>query len=370
MICRKAAVVSSTTPLRIAVTAFLAVMLPCVLCSRADAQKSKSSSSSAPAPRAAAPAAKTTTSSASHSTNGASGGSHTGATDAMHSGSGSASRPAVGTTRTENGGTLTRTASGKEISKSPTGQVTSVKTAEGHEAKFDSHGSVKEVHANGVTVSRGPNGTRRTEVEREDHSRLVAYGHGRGYVQHEYTYGGHRYYSRAYYYHGGYYRGYYHPYYYHGVYLAGYMPVYYYPPVYFGWAYTPWGEPVAYGWGWGGYPWYGYYGAYFAPYPVYPSAAYWLTDYTVGASLAEAYAATEAGDSAHLHTLDPGHLVYASYDTGTATPAMTKEVKDAVADQIKLILALAQKTADPNKAGYAGLDALLADGKPHVFIAS
>ena len=41
-------------------------------------------------------------------------------------------------------------------------------------------------------------------------------------------------------------------------------------------------------------PWYGYYGDYFAPYPVYPSAAFWLTDYMIAASLQDAYAAQAA----------------------------------------------------------------------------
>ena len=73
-----------------------------------------------------------------------------------------------------------------------------------------------------------------------------------------------------------------------------YTPAFYYPPAYYGWAYNPWVVPVVYpvaAWGWGAAPWYGYYGAYFAPYPVYPSAAYWLADYLVAASLANAYAA-------------------------------------------------------------------------------
>ena len=209
-------------------------------------------------------------------------------------------------------------------------------------------------------------------MERADHSRFVAYGHGRGYIEHRYEYGGHPYYARAYYYHGAYYRGYYRGYYYHGAYLYGYRPAYYYPPVYYGWAYNPWPAPVPYAWGWGPAPWYGYYGAYFQPYPVYPSAAYWIVDYMVAASLAEAYAAGAASNAAELHPINPAHLIYASYDpaTGTTSPAMTKEVKDAVADEIKLELAAGQKTTDPAASNSGTLESLLADGKPHVFVAS
>jgi hypothetical protein len=103
---------------------------------------------------------------------------------------------------------------------------------------------------------------------------------------------------------------------------------------------------------------------------VYPSAAFWIVDYMVAASLAEAYAAGAA--SAELHPVNPAHLIYASYDpdTGTTSPTMTKEVKDAVADEIKLELAAGQKTTDPAASKSGTLESLLADGKPHVFVAS
>jgi hypothetical protein len=87
----------------------------------------------------------------------------------------------------------------------------------------------------------------------------------------------------------------------------------------------------------------------------------------VGASLAGA-----ASNAADLHSVDPAHLIYASYDpaTGTTLPTMTKEVKDAVADEIKLELAAGQKTADPGASNSGSLESLMADGKPHVFVAS
>src|SRR5208283_181310 len=127
------------------------------------------------------------------------------------------------------------------------------------------------------------------------YSQRAYYNHnGRTYVQRTYVYGG-RSYAYAYrsYYYGGY------PYY-------GYAPGYYYGPAYYGWAYNPWPAPVYYGgWGWAGQPWYGYYGGYYAPYPVYPSAAFWLTDFFVAASLQAAYAAGQqsaaANENGELH---------------------------------------------------------------------
>ena len=367
MSCTK---INGTSP-RFAI-ALLAVFLPLSMVAGAQAKK-PAAPAAKPAAPAAKPSAKPSTTTAGHSTTTTAG--HPTTTTGAHPGSGTGAGGGKTTTaavKAPPGGSVHSTANGGSVAKNSKGQVTAYKGANGHEAKFDSKGHVSEVHANGMTVRRGPDGMRRTEMVRGDH-RVVAYGHGRGYVEHRYEYGGHRYYSRAYYYHGGYYRGYYHPYYYGGVQVFGYMPAYYYPPVYYGWAYNPWPAPVAYGWGWGAAPWYGYYGAYFAPYPVYPSAAYWLADYMVAASLADAYAASAAsGDSAQLRHINPARLVYASYnpDTGTTSPTMTKEVKDAVSDEIKLELALAQKTTDPASGSTSNLETLLSDGKPHVFVAS
>jgi hypothetical protein len=328
----------------------------------------------APAPKSAAPAkpAAPAKTSAPAKSSGAAGHTNTSTNTTHPGGTHETTAPKTATVKAPPGGHVQQTQHGT-VAKDSSGHVTAFKGNNGHEASFSKNGQVKEVHAGNVSVRRGPGGERRTEVEREDHSRVVAYGHGRGYVEHRYDYGGRHYYARGYYYHGGYYRGYYHGYCcYNGVYLYGYSPAYYYPPVYYGWAYNPWPAPVPYAWGWGAAPWYGYYGAYFAPYPVYPSAAFWIVDYMVAASLAEAYAAAAANAAAGVHLADPPRLIYASYDpaTGATSPTMTKEVKDAVADEIKLELAAGQKTADPSAGNSGTIDALFADGKPHVFVAS
>jgi hypothetical protein len=352
------------------------VLLAAVSWSVASAESQKkapASKPSAPAPKPAATKPSTPAGGHSATTGGANGGHTTTGGAASHS---QAPHSTTSTVKAPPGGHVQQTKNGGTVAKNSRGQVTAYKGANGSEAKFGSNGKVTEVHSkvggNDVTVRRGPGGVRRTEVVRADHSRVVAYGHGHGYIEHRYEYGGHPYYARGYYYNGGYYRGYYHPYYYNGVYLTGYMPAYYYPPVYYGWAYNPWPAPVAYGWGWGAAPWYGYYGAYFAPYPVYPSAAFWIVDYMVAASLAEAYAAAVASASGGAPQINPARLVYASYDpaTDTTSPTMTKEVKDAVADEVKLELAAGQKTADPASGKAGSLEELLADGKPHVFVAS
>jgi hypothetical protein len=123
------------------------------------------------------------------------------------------------------------------------------------------------------------------------------------------------------------------------------MPAYYYPPAFYGWAYNPWPAPAPYVWGWGAALWYGYYGAYFRPYPVYPSAAYWLTDYMVAASLQEAYAAGVAAgqSSAELRDTKP-RLIFTSYDPATDT---TSPVTRAVVPRLHRSGAVAQSDAVP-----------------------
>ncbi len=283
------------------------------------------------------------------------------------------------TTHGPGGTTTTRAANGSAITKGPNGRVTSYKGANGSEAKFGSNGRVKEVKANGMTIHHGPTGTRRVTVDRPDHSRLVSEGHGRGYIQKPYMYHGHAYVNRTYYRNGVAYRGYYRPYYYHGVYLQGYAYPYYYPAAYYGWAYNPWATPVAYGWGWGGAPWYGYYGGYFAPYPVYPAPSYWLTDYLIAASLTEAYQAGVAAGAAQQGRMNEpnsrggAHLVLASWSPngmpGGAAPALTPEVKKAIAEELERDIAAeeaAAKSGGGDDAPSAGLT--LDDGKPHVFV--
>jgi hypothetical protein len=149
--------------------------------------------------------------------------------------------------------------------------------------------------------------------------------------------------------------------------LNVYAPGYYYHPAFYGWAYNPWAAPIAFGWGWGGSPWYGYYGGYFQPYPVYPSASYWLTDYIISQNLQAAYAAhQEAGE------------VDGAQSAAGGPPALTPDVKQQIADEVKGQLALenaeAQQTAqhqdvDPASSGIARILADVSAGHAHVFVA-
>jgi len=236
-------------------------------------------------------------------------------------------------------------------------------TSNGSSVATRSNGRVSDVHdANrNMSIHNNLNGGRRVSVTRADGSRVVAQRGGRGYVQHPYSYHGRDYGRRTYYDHGRYYDRYYSSYYYRGGYLDVYAPAYYYGPGFYGWAYNPWAVPVVYPWGWAGNPWYGYYGAYFTPYAVYPSAAFWLTDYLVAASLQSAYAAQV--EAAQTAALDPN-----------AAP-MTPEVKKMIADEVQRQVALENQEAQQNAQkqdidpASSGISRMLSDNQPHVFVA-
>jgi hypothetical protein len=272
----------------------------------------------------------------------------------------------------------------------------------GGKATFRKNGQVRSIHTkNGMTINHGMHGGRRIESVHNGR-RVVSVGRHGGYSQRAYYRHGGREYSQRTYYRGGHYYAYgYRNYNYGGYPYYGYAPSYYYGPAYYGWAYNPWPAPVSYGWGWGGQPWYGYYGPYFQPYPVYPTAAFWLTDFLLSASLQAAYAAQQEGDNglllppqmgpqtsdeiASLWTSDPLiaanlEAAYGQYMMGAAAPAASKggstqipaDVKQAIADQMKQEIA-AEKEAAANAskdASSTGEVPAALDPKIRIFVVS
>ena len=250
------------------------------------------------------------------------------------------------------------TASHANAAHTPPGKSVSLKG--GGSAHVRPNGQIRSVNKNGMHIEHGMHGGR-TVMSTHNGARIVSNGRGRGgYVQRAYvTRGGRSYYSRTYYYHGGYRSGVYQGYYYGGHPYYGYYPAYYYRPAYYGWAYNPWPAPVAYGWGWGGAPWYGYYGAYYQPYPVYPSAAFWLTDYLLAASLQAAYAAQAESSEGWLLHPDAGDGTLVASLLGVApavaeTAKLSPEVKKDLAEEVKALLAAEQAEAGKGKSSSGG----------------
>ena len=246
----------------------------------------------------------------------------------------------------------------------PKGSNTSV-TRNGGAITRRPGGKVSDVHdpKRGMDIHHNLNGNRSILVEHPDHSRIYGERGRPGYVQRPYSYHGHDFGRRAYFYHGHEYSRFYHGYGYRGVYLNVYAPGVFFHPGFYGWAYNPWVAPIHFGWGWGGAPWYGYYGGFFAPYPVYPSAAFWLTDYLVAQDLQAAYAAhQEAGEAAPAPS------------EGGGPPALTPDVKQEIADEVKAQIALENQESQQNAQnqdidpGSSGIARMLSDGHKHVFV--
>ena len=238
-------------------------------------------------------------------------------------------------------------------------------TSNGVAVRTRPNGRLSDVHdpGRGLDVHRGLNGNRAISVERADHSRVFAERGRPGFVQRPYSFRGHDFARRTYFYHGREYSHLYHGYAYRGVYMNVYAPGFYYRPAFYGWAYNPWAMPIAFGWGWGADPWFGYYGYYFQPYPVYPSAAYWLTDYMISSDLQTAYAAhQEAGE------------VDGAPPSAGGPPELSLDVKQQIADEVRAQLALENQEAQQNTQQQdidptsSGIARMITDGRPHVFV--
>jgi hypothetical protein len=228
-------------------------------------------------------------------------------------------------------------------------------------------GGVRDIHdeRRGINLHNGLHGERHISVERADHSRIYAERGRPGYIQRGYSFHGHDFERRAYFYHGRaydrFYRGYeYRP----GLRLSIYAPARYYRPGFYGWAYNPWYAPVVYPWGWAGNPWYGYYGFYFSPAPAYPTASLWLTDYMIAQDLQAQYQAQQEA-----------HLQLNGYPPAGGSPALDPTIKQMIADEVRGQLALENAEAQQTAAGQdvdpasSSIARLMSDGKPHVFVA-
>jgi hypothetical protein len=317
-------------------------------------------------------------------------------TSTMHGGTNANARPGTaGNMAGRNASTApghTGNAMGNAAHNGPAGHMAPNRTPPGHQvslrgggtASIRPNGQIRSISRNGMQIQHGMHGGR-TIVSTHNGARVVTTGHNGGYVQRNYVVrNGNTYVSRTYVVNNVTYTSVYRSYSYGGYCCYyGYAPAYYWHPVYYGWAYNPWPAPVYYGWGWAPEPWYVYYGPYYyAPYPVYPSAAFWITDWMIAASLQASYAATvEVGQ---LDPLGPDFPLVAGLGRIPVAPdasknvVLTKEVKDQLAEEIKTQLAADQADASKPKssggnssgAGQASSSGTLPalDPKWHTFV--
>ena len=246
--------------------------------------------------------------------------------------------------RDNRGGTIYKAPNGSEFHTGNKGQLTSLRTRGGAEARFGADGGVRSIHSGGMVINHGPRGGRIVETHLSGGGRVVVVGAHRGFVERPFEHGGRPYMRRTYVYGGHPYAVVYRGYHYRGLAYYGYVPPYYYAPAFYGWAYNPWAVPVSWRWGWAADPWYGYYGYYFRPYPVYPYPALWLTDFLLAETLRAGYEA-QAPANAQAEAAAPA--VYVSKDTNANGAALTPETKQAIADEVKVQLAAEQAAANP-----------------------
>lgn len=247
-------------------------------------------------------------------------------------------------------GTVTTLPSGHAVVRTPTGQQYGVRpngtlasySAQNSRATFSPAGHVQTLHTATLDVTRGVHGDRTVVERRPGAATVVSFGRG-GYVERPYEHDGRRLVQRTWVVDNRRTTYVYTSYRYHDLILVNYQPRVVYVPAYYGWAYYPWQRPVAYySWGWTSAGWYRGESAYFVVAPVYPSAAVWLTDYVLGATLQMAYTVQAPPPDSYgaqqdyveyverPDSPDAGDVAYAPAPT-----PITPDLKDALADQVQ-----------------------------------
>ncbi len=236
---------------------------------------------------------------------------------------------------------------------------------DGHYIQKRADGGIRELHdaKHGMDIHHGLAGGMRVTVERKDHTRLVAEQGRPGYVERPYTYLGRDFARRNFYYQGKTYSSYYRGYRYNGIQMKVYAPYRYYSTAFYGWLFNVWGFVFVYDWDWADEAWVGFDRGYFIPSPNYSSASLWLTDYLLSSELAVAYEMRRVNGT--LPTVAAA---------ATTAPAITAEVKQKIANEIKAQIQLENyesKTIAQDKdldAGPSSIAHAYGDGRTHVFV--
>jgi len=208
-------------------------------------------------------------------------------------------------------------------------------TRSGGAVRYRPNGRLSDVHdpRRGLDVHRGLNGNRRIYAERPDHSRIYGERGRRGYVQHPYSYHGHDFARRSYFYHGRAYSRFYHGYEFRGRHLDVYAPGVFYRPAFYGWAYNN------------------------------NNASQWLTNYVESQDMQTANAAQQ--ESGEVDGASGGMS-----GSQALPPDVQQQVNEEVKGQVSLENMEAQQNAQsqaPDPAS-SGIERMLTDGHKHVFV--
>lgn len=246
---------------------------------------------------------------------------------------------------------------------------------------FDKQGKVSSIHTASMDIHNGAHGQRTIISHRADGSKVVSTGRHSGYVERNVVMNNRSYVQRTTVINQ---RVYTRTFLANGFGGVAFVPPAFFAPGFYGWAYYPWAAPISFTWGWFGAPWYA--GPYFVASPRYPSAAFWLTDYMIGETLATAYQLHHdaagfddvsddmSGDGSAADLTDAGTSADGDSAPETAradaTTPITAELKAELAEEIRQQLTNDNAEAtNPSQASFDMLPAALSTPN-HVFVVS
>ena len=271
---------------------------------------------------------------------------------------------------------------GRQYGIRPDGSISSYRDST-KTVSFTHSGKVSSLRTANLEVRHSANGQRTVISRRADNINLISTGAHSGYVERNVVVGNQTYIQRTTVINNRIVTNHYVGFAYGGVAMARLVTPVFYAPAFYGWAFYPWVAPIHFTFGWFGAPWYIGPNPYFVPYPVYPGAAFWLTDYMIGETLAEAYEMhaeaelarnriedypSDADDStiADAEDADPVDTVSAP-----VTTPITPELKAAIAEEVKQELSYdnAASTAKAQETSYDEVTSVL-ESPHHVFMVS
>jgi hypothetical protein len=242
--------------------------------------------------------------------------------------------PAGDVTVHPNGRLTLEASGGQKFGLRSDGTVSSYRDRE-KAVSFDKQGKVSSLRTANMSVRRDANGVRTIESRRADNSRVVSTGRHSGFVERNVVVGNRTYIQRTTIVNDRITTHTFVAYNYGGITLTRFVAPVFYAPAFYGWTFYPWAAPVHFGFGWFGAPWYIGPDPFFTAYPVYPGAAFWLTDYMLGETMATAYRmheeALDAKIAADESALDDDSEMLRS----SATTPITQELKDQIAAEVK-----------------------------------
>jgi len=287
--------------------------------------------------------------------------------------------PAGEVTVHANGRMTLKTEGGRQYGLRSNGTIASYSDRE-KTVSFDKRGKVSSIHTASMDIHNGAHGQRTIISRRADGSKVVSSGRHSGYVERRVVMNNRTYVQRTTVLNQRVYTG---TFVVNGFGGVGFVPPVFFAPGFYGWAYHPWAVPISFTWGWVGAPWYVGPNPYFVASPLYPSAAYLLTDYVIGETLATAYQMHNDEAESDDMSADDGTALDSAQDDmsaegspeqqtlrADATTPITPEIKAEIAEQVKQEVANDNAEAgNPSQASFDVLPLALSTAN-HVFVVS